>query len=164
MRVRPLTEEDLEEALDLFEAVAAEGEWLATEAPVDRREVRARWRDLLATDEGTILVAVEGGAIAGLSAVVGRVTPELGMLVRHDRRRRGVGESLLAAALAWARRRGAREVVLHVFRHNEAAIALYRKHGFEERPIPHLSRRRRGVARREAIRMVRGIEPGGAGP
>lgn len=160
MRVHPLTEDLLEEALDLFASVAAEGEWLATEAPIDRREVRARWRDLLAHGEGTILVAEEGGAVAGLAAVVGRVTPEFGMLVRHDRRRRGVGGALLAASLAWARERGAREVVLHVFRHNEAAIALYRKHGFEERPIPHLSQRRRGALRREAIRMVRGIERG----
>lgn len=161
MRVRTLTEEDLEEALDLFEAVAAEGIWLASEAPIDRREVRARWRDLLATSDGTILVADEGGAIVGLVAMLGHLAPELGMLVRADRRRQGVGEALLLASLAWARERGAREMVLHVFRHNDAALALYRKHGFEERPVPQLSQQRRGVERREAIRMVKELGPGG---
>jgi len=157
VRVRDLAEADLEAGLDLFEAVAAEGNWLATEAPIDRPEVRARWLDLVGSGEGTILVAEDGGSLVGLCAVAGRTDPEFGMLVRADRRRQGVGEALLVASVAWARARGARELVLHVFVHNEAAIALYRKHGFEERPIPHLSRRRRGVERREAIRMAKGL-------
>lgn len=159
MRVRTMREADLEAGLDLFEAVAAEGSWLATEAPIDRREVRARWRDLLACGEGTILVAEDGGALLGLGAVAGLASPELGMLVRADRRRRGIGEAILVACISWATEIGARELVLHVFRHNEGAIALYRKHGFQERPIPNLFDRRRGVRRREAIRMVKDLAP-----
>ncbi len=154
MRVRPLADADLRPALDLFEAVAAEGRWLANEPPVDRREVAARWRDLMKTGEGTILVADDGGPPAGLAAMVGLASPELGMLVRADRRGQGVGDALVRACIAWAEGRGAREVVLHVFPHNEPAIALYRKHAFEERGLVRGAYLRRNGERWDAIRMT----------
>jgi ribosomal protein S18 acetylase RimI-like enzyme len=160
VRIRTLAEADLEACLDLFEAVAAEGRWLANELPLHRGEIRARWRDLLATGDGTLLVAEDGGPPAGLAAMVGRDAPELGMLVRAERRRQGIGEALLLACVAWARERGAREVILHVFLHNEAAIALYRKHGFEGRArVPAVSPRRSGE-RWDALRMVRPLAGG----
>jgi RimJ/RimL family protein N-acetyltransferase len=154
VRVRTLAEPDLDPCLDLFEAVAAEGLWLANEPPIDRREVRARWKDLMATGEGTILVAEDGGAPAGLAAIVGVFSPELGMLVRAERRRQGIGDALVAACIEWARARRAREVVLHVFPHNPAAIALYRKHGFEERGLVRAAYPRRSGERWDALRMV----------
>jgi ribosomal protein S18 acetylase RimI-like enzyme len=154
MRVRTLAEADLEPSLDLFEEVAAEGRWLANELPVDRREVAARWRDLLRTGEGTLLVAGDGGPPAGLAAMVGLDAPELGMLVRADLRGRGVGDALVLAAVAWAEGRGAREVVLHVFPHNVAAIALYRKHGFQDREVLRAAYPRRNGDRWDALRMV----------
>jgi GNAT superfamily N-acetyltransferase len=157
VRVRTLADTDIEATLDLFETVAAEGLWLATEAPVDRREVAARWRDLLATGEGTLLVAEERGEPVGLAAMVGTAAPELGMLVRADRRRQGIGDALVEACIAWARGRGAREIVLYVFDHNPAAVALYRKHGFDERPNVRRSCRRRSGERWEATRMVKAL-------
>jgi [ribosomal protein S18]-alanine N-acetyltransferase len=153
--VRPIEAGDLDAALDLFEAVAAEGRWLATEAPIDRREVRERWRALEATG-GVVLVAVDdAGAPLGLAALVGKEEPELGMAVRADARRRGVGFALVRACLDAARARGARRVVLHVFPHNPAAIALYRKHGFEDRGVARGAFPRRSGERWDAIRMVR---------
>lgn len=145
---------DLEPSLDLFEAVASEGLWLATEAPVDRSEVALGWQDLLATGEGTLLVADEDGAPVGLAAMVGKTEPEMGVLVRADRRGLGIGEALVEACIAWARERGGRKVVLHVYAHDAAAVALYRKHGFEERGAPRRSRRRNGEVW-EARRMVK---------
>ena len=159
MEIRPLADAELEPTLDLFEAVAAEGRWLATEAPVDRREVRARWRALAATGEGTILVALDAGAPVGVAAMVGRDAPELGMAVRADRRREGIGDALVRACLAWARDRGAARVVLHVFRHNGAAIALYRKHGFATCGVAPGAFRRRSGERWEALRMERALGP-----
>jgi ribosomal-protein-alanine N-acetyltransferase len=159
VRVRTLAEPDLEACLDLFEAVAAEGRWLANEPPIDRAEVRARWRDLLATGEGTLLVADDGGPPAGLAAMVGLLSPELGMLVRAGQRRQGVGDALVRACVAWAEGRGAREVVLHVFPHNAAAVALYRKHGFEERGVVREAYPRRSGERWDAIKMVKVLAP-----
>lgn len=156
MPVRTLAEVDLEPCLDLFEEVAAEGRWLANEPPIDRREVAARWRDLLNTGEGTILVAGGGdGPPAGLAAMVGLHAPELGMLVRAGRRRQGFGDALVRGCLAWAAGRGAREVVLHVFPHNPAAIALYRKHGFEERGLVSGAFPRRSGEAWDALKMVK---------
>ena len=154
MQVRTLAEADLEASLDLFEEVAAEGRWLANESPVDRREVGARWRELIRTGEGTILVAEDGGPPAGIAAMVGLAAPELGMLVRAGRRGQGVGDALVRACVAWAEGRGAREVVLHVFPHNAAAIALYRKHGFEDRAFLRGAYPRRNGERWDAIRMA----------
>jgi [ribosomal protein S18]-alanine N-acetyltransferase len=162
VRVRTLAEPDLEACLDLFEAVAAEGRWLANEPPIARREVRARWRDMMKTGEGTILVAdaEDGSPPAGLAAMVGLFSPELGMLVRAERRRQGVGDALVCACLEWARGRGAREVVLHVFPHNAAAIALYRKHGFEDRGLVGGAYPRRSGERWDALRMVKSLGGG----
>lgn len=158
MQVRPLADADLEAALDLFEAVAGEGRWLATELPLDRREVRARWRDLRATGAGVILVALDdAGAPAGLAALVGIDEPELGMAVRADLRRRGVGDALVRAAIDAARSRGARRIVLHVFPHNPAALALYAKHGFVERGVARGAFPRRNGERWDALRMVRDL-------
>jgi GNAT superfamily N-acetyltransferase len=151
----------MEACLDLFEAVAAEGRWLATEPPVNRPEVRARWRALLATGTGTILVALEGPRPVGLAALVGVERPELGMLVAADQRGRGVGAALLEASLAWARTVSAEEIVLHVFPSNAAAIALYRRHGFEEQERLLRAYPRSSGERWDAIRMTRSVAPGG---
>ena len=160
----PSLDADVEAALDLFAAVAAEGRWLATEAPFDRAEVRARWADLVATGEGTILVAVdEGGAPVGLAAMVGSVRAGAGdarpgRSAPPGRRRRA-----RRACVAWARGSGARRVVLHVFPHNAAAIALYRKHGFEERGVVRAGYPRRSGERWDAIRMVLELGPQAGG-
>jgi len=160
--VRPLAPADFEACLDLFTVVAGEGHYLATEAPVNRREIRLRWEALLRTGEGALFVAkeVDGAPPAGLAAMVGRGRPELGMLVAPGHRRHGVGSVLLAACLSWARAAGAMEVVLHVFPHNEAAIALYRKHGFEARARILRAYARRNGERWDAIRMVRSLDTG----
>jgi len=157
VRVRRVEREDLPACLDLFSRVAEEGRWIATEAPVDRREVRLRWEALLRTGDGALLLAEEGegGAPLGLAALVGRARPELGMLVAPVSRRRGVGTALLSACIEWARAAGAAELVLHVFPHNQAALALYRKHGFEERARIVRAYPRRNGERWDAIRMAR---------
>jgi ribosomal-protein-alanine N-acetyltransferase len=70
----------------------------------------------------------------------------IGALVQHQRatgwiirlvvaeryRRRGFGESLVAAVIAGLRERGAYEVYLSVAPENHAARALYERHGFLE--------------------------------
>ncbi len=157
VRVREVTPADLRACLDLFVAVCGEGRWLATESPVDRAEVRASWRAVLDTGQGTLLLAEErpGGPPLGLALLVGRARPEIGMLVAQGHRRRGIGALLLTAAVDWCRAAGATELALHVFTHNEAAAALYRKHGFEERAVLRRAYPRRSGERWDAIRMVK---------
>jgi [ribosomal protein S18]-alanine N-acetyltransferase len=165
VRVRTVAAADLEASLDLFEAVCAEGRWLATESPIDRREVRRSWEALLASGDGTVLVAEEapGAPPAGLLVLVGRARPELGMLVAEAERRRGVGAALLREAIAWARAACAAEIVLHVSPHNAAALALYRKLGFEDRGLVRRGYLRRSGERWDAHRMVLTLDAGAAG-
>jgi ribosomal protein S18 acetylase RimI-like enzyme len=54
------------------------------------------------------------------------------MLVRRCWRGRGVGATLMAAAIGRARDHGLHKLCLEVFAQNAAAIALYRKFGFVE--------------------------------
>lgn len=65
-----------------------------------------------------------------------------GTLVAADRRGRGVGSALVAAAIDWARAHDLHKLALGVFPHNEPAIALYRKFGFVEegRLVRHIRR------------------------
>jgi RimJ/RimL family protein N-acetyltransferase len=128
VEIRPAEEGDRRPLALLFAAVAEEGDGIAAEPPIDVEKRAAAW-DLERT-----LVAVAGGEVVGLLFVI--ESPfgfgEIGMMVAADRRGRGVGTALVAAAIEWARARGLHKLTLSVFPHNEAAIGLYRKFGFVE--------------------------------
>ncbi len=59
-----------------------------------------------------------------------RHVADIGLMVAASHRRRGIGNALLEAAVDWARATEVRKLELHVFPHNEAAIALYERFGF----------------------------------
>jgi ribosomal-protein-alanine N-acetyltransferase len=54
----------------------------------------------------------------------------MNVATRADRRRRGIGSALIREAIAYARDKRIRHVLLEVRRSNAAAIALYRAFGF----------------------------------
>jgi ribosomal protein S18 acetylase RimI-like enzyme len=157
--VRQATEQDLDRLVALFAAVAAEGRWIATELPFDRREVRARWAALLSTREGMLFLTERQGAPTGLAAVVGRHPAELGMVVAKDLRGQGIGAALLQACIQWARDQGAPALILHVFPHNDAAIRLYQRHGFVEQRRLHAYYPRRSGDRWDALVMSLDLRP-----
>jgi ribosomal protein S18 acetylase RimI-like enzyme len=75
-----------------------------------------------------------GSELAGFSSYFLAEAPDavkLDKLYVHARhRRRGCGGMLIARACEIVRREGRRRLVLAVNKHNAAAIAAYRKHGF----------------------------------
>jgi ribosomal protein S18 acetylase RimI-like enzyme len=81
---------------------------------------------------GHLWIGVQGYGVA-----------DLGMMVAADVRGQGVGSALMDAGVGWARQAGAHKIALQVWPHNEGAIALYRKYGFE-----HEGRLRRHYRRR----------------
>ncbi len=147
--IRSAREDDRRALALQFAAVAEERDGIATEPPVDVDDRAARW------DVAGTLVAVAGDELAGhlhLGATR-HGYGEIGMAVAREWRDRGVGSALLAAAIEWARELGLHKLCLDVFPHNEAAIALYRKHGFVEEGRRVKQYRRRSGELWDAIEM-----------
>jgi ribosomal protein S18 acetylase RimI-like enzyme len=99
-------------------------------------------RVLAAADEAMWVIADESGEIAGLVHAQIYDTPPQPALVPKRRchidslivtasaRRRGLGRRLVEAASAWARTKGAAEVLLTVWAGNQAAEQFYGALGF----------------------------------
>jgi RimJ/RimL family protein N-acetyltransferase len=143
--VRRAREADLDAMVELFAAVAEEGRWIAAEPPVDREQRRQRFAEDLGDDHTVTLVADAGGELVGQLGLrlAGYGVADLGMLVAAGWRRRGVGSALLRAGIDWARQAGAHKIALQVWPHNQAAVALYERFGFQ-----HEGRLRRHYRRR----------------
>jgi ribosomal-protein-alanine N-acetyltransferase len=114
----------------LFAAVAAERDGIATEPPVDIAARAAQFAQAIA---GSV-VAVAGSQVIGMIHVEAsrHGFGEIGMLVDHGWRGRGVGRALLRTAIGLAREQGLHKLSLEVFARNAPAIALYRGCGFVE--------------------------------
>jgi RimJ/RimL family protein N-acetyltransferase len=141
VRVRPAEPGDAGELVALASAVSAEPEgWLLSDrswrsVADERRYIRALRRH----PDAALFVATDDGAgLVGRLSITRDPHPasghvaDLGLMVAVSHRRRGVGTTLMRAAEAWARQAGVTKLELHVFPHNEAAIALYEKLGYEQ--------------------------------
>jgi RimJ/RimL family protein N-acetyltransferase len=133
--VRPARVADVDAIVDHYCRVADEGRWIAGEAPVDREGRRVAFLGSIGADDVLMLVVEdERGRIVGMLSAFAHQSgvAELGMSVDADRRGRGIGTALLEACIDWARAEGLHKLSLEVFPHNEPALSLYRKVGFEE--------------------------------
>jgi GNAT superfamily N-acetyltransferase len=87
------------------------------------------------TDRVTFIAELDGrwvGLATGLAADSDRSqTMLVGMFVDGMARRRGVGGALIEAVVGWARALGALRLTLWATATNQAAIALYRRCGFQ---------------------------------
>jgi ribosomal protein S18 acetylase RimI-like enzyme len=97
--------------------------------------------------DGTLLVAEDGGHVVGFAAVQSRVPNEdvdecdydfalisdLGVNETH--RGQGIGRALIEACEAFARGRRARWLRIGVLGQNEMARGLYERCGFEDRQV-----------------------------
>jgi ribosomal-protein-alanine N-acetyltransferase len=122
MIVTPLTQDD-----EVLACVAIEAESFTTPT-FDLAEERAR-------SHARLLVAreTEGGPVAGF-ALFWLVADEVHVLTvatARAHRRRGVGLALVQAMLAVGVDAGSTRALLEVRKDNDAALALYRRTGFE---------------------------------
>jgi [ribosomal protein S18]-alanine N-acetyltransferase len=144
--IRYAIPDDVEDIIDLLAEVTAELLWLGTEPGFDREQRRTRILDAIGrADETPFWVARDGDLLVGSIGVFYHKHAGLavGMFVRASYRGRGIGKALLERTFTWARQRGVAALSLHVFPHNHAARALYRKTGFRE-----IERFERDVTRR----------------
>lgn len=136
MQVRPVTEEKIEELGRALKVVVDEERWVAIQPPVTAEETAERIR--IRFDEGQLLLALEDdeapdGPFVGLINL--RPTridgvESIGMWILPDSRGKGGGRMLLEAAIE-ARPPDVHKIELEVWPHNEAAIGLYERFGFE---------------------------------
>jgi RimJ/RimL family protein N-acetyltransferase len=164
--VRSATTGDAAALVALAEAVGGEPEgWLISESS---------WRSV--GDERRYLRALRRYSHAGVfvaespEGIVGRLSlardshpasyhvADVGLMVAAGHRRRGIGRALLDAAVEWARDHGVRKLELHVFPHNEPALALYESFGFVREGY-RKAHYRRGTGYVDAILMAYSVEP-----
>jgi RimJ/RimL family protein N-acetyltransferase len=136
--IRPAGPSDAAGLVALARDVAAEPEgWLVSSegwrtVSEERRYLRALRRH---PDAAVLVAAAPEGVVARLSVArdphpaSGHVA-DLGLMVARSHRRQGLGRALLDAAVDWARRAGVSKLELHVFPHNQPALALYDSYGF----------------------------------
>jgi RimJ/RimL family protein N-acetyltransferase len=152
--VRAAEPGDAAELVDLAAEVGAEeegwliagGEWRSTSD--ERRYLKAIRRHTYAA----VLVAELEGRIVGRLSIARDAHPasehvaDLGLMVAREHRRRGAGLALMESAEQWAREVGVLKIELHVFPHNEPALALYDRLGYER-----VGQRRRHYRRRGGL-------------
>lgn len=90
---------------------------------------------LISKARGASFVAECGGRVVGYLSLLARARYAdvriYSIAVAPDARGCGAGQRLVEQAVAYARTCGARTLTLEVSVSNDAALALYRKHGFE---------------------------------
>jgi RimJ/RimL family protein N-acetyltransferase len=140
MLVREATESDAGALLALKRALDQETTFMLLE-PGERTTTEADFaeelRAVAARPNAVVLVADTGGELAGYVEARGgsfrrnRPTAHVVIGIRQSYAGRGLGGRLLTELEAWARAHGIHRLELTVMTHNERAVALYRKTGYE---------------------------------
>jgi GNAT superfamily N-acetyltransferase len=135
LRIIEATEMDVPELCDLLRLLFVQ----ETEFHPDTSLQVAGLRQIVNhADRGRILVARDGARLVGMVSLFLTISTALGgpvalledMIVRHEYRRKGVGNRLLLAAMGLARSLDCRRITLLTDRTNEVAQRFYEKHGF----------------------------------
>lgn len=131
-------------------------EWIRLYFQVERKDVEQTDHPERCLEEGgEIFFVVEGDKAVGTCALypAGEARFELAkMAVSPAARGRGYGDLLMEGAEAWARERGAREILILSNTVLEPAIRLYRKHGYETvRLGPHPDYERCNIEMRKSL-------------
>ncbi len=125
VEIRPIGgDEEVEAALALWFAVLPRHAHTAAE----------RADHIGACDDWLHVIALEDGALAGFGFVTiegSRRNPRVMIVVDPERRRRGIGTTLLDAVRAWSVERGHDEIEMAIGDDQEAALAFARRFGFE---------------------------------
>jgi ribosomal protein S18 acetylase RimI-like enzyme len=149
VQIRRSRLDDAESLCDTVNAVAREKWWLATADGFTPEQTRTFLK--FVTDHSlSQVVAVANGLVIGWCDIVPKGprgfshVGALGMGVRREWRRHGVGRRLLEEGLALARAAKLEKIELEVFTDNEGAIRLYESHGFVREGVKARARKLEG--------------------
>jgi [ribosomal protein S5]-alanine N-acetyltransferase len=136
---------------------AADPDVIVSEIDRDERRERIEW--LVQTEQNVWFVAEVDGVVVGeLCLAFQEPGPaSLGLSVAPSQRRRGIASSLLGVATAWAEQNDVHKIAADVFPENEAALALLRKHGFQQEGLLRGHYRREQGNARDALLLGRVI-------
>ena len=138
--VRQIRETDAAPFLELCRKLDEETRFMMLEPGERSTSVEEQSRQIkgvLLTDNQTILVAEAGGGLVGYVAAYGgdfrrnRHCAQVITGVLQAFSGRGVGTRLFMELEQWARRNGVHRLELTVMAHNDRAVRLYRKMGYE---------------------------------
>ncbi|TBU86608.1 GNAT family N-acetyltransferase [Phytopseudomonas dryadis] len=138
MHLRKIRSSDLDAFHALFCEVAAEGRFStrpgappkALIASALQRAERTGWAVYVIEREGRLIATAEAYPDTYCRPEGDPLTGILGMQVLAAWRRQGLGQRLLAVVIEHCREQGFGGIELSVLKSNQAAIALYLKHGF----------------------------------
>ena len=137
---RKIKEGDADEFLSLCRKVDAETPFMMFEPgerPTTIEEQRYEIREILLRDNQTIFVAENDGQLIGYLTACGgrhkrnRQTAYIITGILRGFTSQGIGTRLFEEMEQWAKRKDIHRLELNVVAHNEAALGLYRKMGFE---------------------------------
>lgn len=137
---RTAQENDAEKIVNFFNIVGGETNYMSFEKdeyPLDVEEQAALIRSIEGNETNTILLAMDGEEIAGLSTITSshkiksRHDAELGIVVAKRYQGRGIGTSLISQVIDWVRENGiTTRISLEVRADNVKAVEIYLKFGF----------------------------------
>jgi RimJ/RimL family protein N-acetyltransferase len=138
--IREIKESDAEKFLNLCKRIDAETPYMMFEPgerPITIEDQRNEIRDILSRDNQTIFIAEKDDQLIGyLAAYGGRYKRNMQTVyvvtgILQGFTSQGLGTRLLEQLEEWAKKRKMHRLDLTVTVNNEAALALYRKSGFE---------------------------------
>jgi RimJ/RimL family protein N-acetyltransferase len=138
--IREIRESDAEEFLNLCNRIDSETPFMMfepDERPTTIQDQKDEIRDILSRDNQMIFVAEKDNQLIGYLAAYGgkykrnRQTVYIVTGILQGYTSQGSGTRLFEQLEEWAKKRKMHRLDLTVMVHNEAAVALYRKIGFE---------------------------------
>jgi ribosomal protein S18 acetylase RimI-like enzyme len=135
VQIRPARDSDAASLRDAVRAVASEKWYLATIDGFSVEQTRAFLRRI-AEESLPQVTAVVQAEVVGFCDIIPNAAKSfthvgrLGMGVRREWRRQGIGRRMLDACLSLARIAGIEKVELEVFADNVGAVRLYDSFGF----------------------------------
>ena len=126
VRLRPLRWWDVDRLMPTERALFGDTAWTVESFWSELAHPESRWYVVAEAGKDGELLGYGGLMTSGSQADVQTVA------VTRTAQGRGIGALLLRALVAEAGRRGATSVLLEVRADNDAAAALYRRHGFEQ--------------------------------
>jgi ribosomal protein S18 acetylase RimI-like enzyme len=140
VQIRPARESDAEPIREAVKAIAAEKWYLATVDGFSLEQTREFLKHIVEGDLPQVMAVAEETVVgfcdilpnsaAGFTHVA-----RLGMGVRSEWRRQGIGRRLLEACIALAKNADIEKVELEVFSDNIAAVRLYESFGFSREGV-----------------------------